>query len=85
MIKGHIAQVIGPVVDVQFSQEHMPPILNAIKVVKEEGDELILEVAQHIGDDLVRCIAMASTDGLVRGMEAIDTENPIQVPVGKKV
>ncbi len=85
MIKGRIAQVIGPVVDVQFTQEHMPPILNAIKIIKEDGDELILEVAQHIGDDLVRCIAMASTDGLVRGMEAIDTENPIQVPVGKAV
>lgn len=85
MDKGKIAQVIGPVVDIEFNQQHMPPILNAIRIDKEGEEPLIVEVAQHIGDDLVRCIAMASTDGLVRGMDAFDTGEPIRVPVGRAV
>lgn len=85
MNKGKIAQVIGPVVDVQFEASSMPAILNAIKVERENQPDLVLEVAQHIGDDIVRCIAMASTDGLVRGSEAIDTGAPISVPVGRSV
>ena len=78
-----IVQIIGAVVDIQFSKDCLPNLLNAIEV-DNQGKKLVLEVAQHIGDDIVRCIAMSSTDGLVRGMEAIDTGSPIKVPVGKE-
>ncbi len=79
---GKVVQVIGPVLDIRFSPEYLPELLNAIEV--KVGDrKVVAEVAQHIGDDTVRCIAMSSTDGLVRGMEAIDTQAPISVPVGK--
>lgn len=81
--KGTIVQVIGPVVDIRFSSDNLPKIRNAISIQKEEP--VIVEVAQHIGDDIVRCIAMSSTDGLIRGMECVDTENPIEVPVGDEV
>ena len=81
---GKIVQVIGPVVDIRFSPENLPEILNAIEVHKDEGT-MVVEVAQHIGDDIVRCIAMSSTDGLKRGMECVDTGSPIQVPVGDEV
>ena len=82
--QGKIVQVIGPVVDIRFSPDHLPSIRNAIRI--EKGDsEMTCEVAQHIGDDVVRCIAMSSTDGLVRGMTCIDTGNPIEVPVGDEV
>ena len=80
---GKIVQIIGAVVDIQFSKDCLPNLLNAIEV-DNQGKKLVLEVAQHIGDDIVRCIAMSSTDGLVRGMEAIDTGSPIKVPVGKE-
>ena len=82
---GRIVQVIGPVVDVAFSQDHLPDLLTAIEVKRENEDSLILEVAQGIGADQVRCIAMGSTDGLVRDMEAIDTGATIQAPVGDKI
>lgn len=85
MNQGKICQVIGPVVDIQFSNQSMPAILNAIHIPLENDSKLVVEVAQHIGDDIVRCIAMASTDGLVRGMSAIDTGAPITVPVGHAV
>jgi len=86
MKQGKISQVIGPVVDVDFSsdneKEKLPAINNALKVaVGEEG--LILEVAQHLGSGQLRAIAMDSTDGLKRGMEVIDTGAPILVPVGQ--
>lgn len=82
---GKIVQVIGPVVDIQF-EDRLPSLLTAIEINNVYAKEkLVVEVAQHIGDDRVRCIAMGSTDGLVRGMEAIDTEAPIQVPVGEEV
>ncbi len=81
---GHIVQIIGPVIDVKFSAEHMPAIYNAIEIKKQDGKLLIVEVAQHLGDDIVRCIAMSATEGLVRGMEAIDTGAPISVPVGEQ-
>jgi F-type H+-transporting ATPase subunit beta len=74
---------MGPVVDVQFDQGHMPEINNAIKVKRADGSELVLETALHLGDNTVRTVAMASTDGLVRGMEAVDTGAPISVPVGR--
>lgn len=79
--KGYITQVIGPVVDVYFS-DHLPRILNALHT-ENQGKTLVLEVAQHLGDDTVRTIAMDTTDGLVRGQTVIDTGNPIMVPVGE--
>ena len=83
---GKIIQVIGPVVDVEFEEGHLPDIYSAIRIPREttEGvkDELIAEVQQHLGEDRVRAVAMDSTDGLVRGMEAFDTLEPISVPVG---
>jgi F-type H+-transporting ATPase subunit beta len=80
---GKIAQVIGPVVDVRFFTEDLPPIYNALKVAdKERAINLTIEVAQHLGDNIVRCVAMAPTDGLIRGMDAVDTEGPITFPVG---
>ena len=77
---GKISQVIGAVVDVEFQGE-LPTILNALEV-SNEGNKLILEVAQHFGENEVRTIAMDTTDGLVRGMEVSDTGAPITVPVG---
>ena len=72
--KGQITQVIGPVVDVRFSEEAgIPKILNALEVTRENGEVLTLECQRHLGEDTVRAIAMDSTDGLVRGMEVIDT------------
>jgi F-type H+-transporting ATPase subunit beta len=86
MNKGTIVQVIGPVVDVDFSGSELPAIYNAVKIhrkdVEGNDDTLIVEVQQHLGEDRVRCVAMDSTDGLVRGMEALDTGAQISVPVG---
>ncbi|MEG0897957.1 MAG: F0F1 ATP synthase subunit beta, partial [Ruthenibacterium sp.] len=80
---GTVTQIIGPVLDIQFPDGHLPSLLSAITV--KNGERVItLEVAQHIGDNVVRCIAMSSTDGLVRGIEAVDTGSPITVPVGKE-
>lgn len=86
MNKGHVVQVIGPVVDVKFANGNLPAINNALKLVSNENNlniNLTLEVAMHVGDNTVRCIAMDATDGIVRGMEVIDTENPIEVPIGR--
>ncbi|MDO5106952.1 MAG: F0F1 ATP synthase subunit beta, partial [Coriobacteriaceae bacterium] len=83
--EGKIIQVIGPVVDIRFDQGELPNLNNAIKVLKEDGSHIIVEVAQHTGDDTVRCISMSSTDGLVRNSRCIDTGEPITVPVGKEV
>ncbi|MBQ6489926.1 MAG: F0F1 ATP synthase subunit beta [Solobacterium sp.] len=81
---GKIVQVIGPVIDIRFDPNDLPSIRNAILI--GEGDhQMTAEVAQHIGDDIVRCIAMSSTDGLMRGMDCLDTEAPISVPVGDEV
>ena len=79
--KGTVIQVMGPVLDIRFADEHLPELLNAIEIPFGEG-KIVAEVAQHIGDNVVRCIAMSSTDGLQRGAEAIDTGAPITVPVG---
>jgi F-type H+/Na+-transporting ATPase subunit beta len=82
---GSIIQVIGPTVDVRFDPEHLPPILNALRIeYPEQGIHLTVEVALHIGDEVVRCVAMSSTDGLVRDMKAVDTGGPIRVPVGRQ-
>lgn len=78
---GHITQVMGAVVDVQFGDQ-LPPILNALEC-ENEGNRLVLEVAQHLGEATVRTIAMDSTEGLVRGAQVNDTGQPISVPVGR--
>ena len=80
--KGKVVQVIGPVVDIRFEEEHLPNLLDAINIEKED-DTIVVEVAQHLGDDTVRCISMGSTDGLIRGMECTNTGEPISVPVGE--
>ncbi len=79
---GTVIQVVGPVLDIRFPEDHLPELLSAIEVVQDDR-AVIAEVAQHIGDNVVRCIAMSSTDGLQRGIEAIDTGKPITVPVGE--
>ena len=82
---GRVVRVIGPVVDVEFSRDHVPDIFNALTVdiaLGELSKTLTLEVAQHIGDNLIRAISMQPTDGLVRGAEVLNTGGPITVPVG---
>src|SRR5208282_2830694 len=83
---GHISQVLGNVVDVEFPEGALPSILNAIMVsnpaLGERDRNMVLEVAQHLGENTVRCIAMDSTEGLVRGMPVTDSGGPIKVPVG---
>jgi len=88
MNSGKIVQVIGPVVDVQFAESAVPPILQALTidfVVGGKAEKLTLEVQQHLGGGLVRAIAMSSSEGLKRGMDAVDTGSPISVPVGNGV
>ncbi|WP_187428287.1 ATP synthase subunit beta [Roseobacter fucihabitans] len=77
---GKITQVIGAVVDVQFG-DHLPEILNALET-DNNGNRLVLEVAQHLGENTVRTIAMDATEGLVRGQKVTDTDGPISIPVG---
>src|SRR5580704_3754686 len=84
---GHVIQISGPAVDVQFEIGKMPPIYEALRVVSEgftvpSEINVILEVQQHLGEGRVRCVAMEATDGMVRGMKAIDLNGPISVPVG---
>jgi F-type H+/Na+-transporting ATPase subunit beta len=85
---GHVVQVAGPAVDVQFAEGTLPPIYQAVKVVGDGFNvptpiNVILEVQQHLGEGRVRCVAMEPTDGMVRGMKAIDQRGPISVPVGR--
>jgi len=79
---GHITQVLGAVVDVQFDGGHLPEIMNAL-ATENRGNRLILEVAQHLGESTVRTVAMDATEGLVRGQDVTDTGSPITVPVGE--
>ncbi len=86
---GKVVQVIGPVLDVQFEAEHMPELLNALRIDAPASPDtggvairVVAEVQQHIGRDQVRAVAMSSTDGVQRGMDAVDTGGPISVPVG---
>ena len=85
---GKITQVLGAVVDIEFSDSSLPPIYNALKVsnpaISDQQWNLVVEVAQHLGENTVRCIAMDTTDGLVRGMDAMDTGAGITVPVGEE-
>ena len=78
--RGQVRQVTGAVVDVQFA-EHLPEILNALET-DNQGNRLVLEVAQHLGENTVRTVAMDSTEGLVRGQDVVDTGEAIAVPVG---
>ena len=80
---GRVVQVIGPVVDIAYPEGQLPDIYDAVRILRDDGADLIVEVQQHLGDDWVRCVAMDTTDGLVRGMEAIATGAPIEVPVGE--
>lgn len=84
MNKGKITQIIGPVVDVEFSDD-MPEIYHALEVVASDDKKIVLETQQHLGGNKVRAVAMASTDGLKRAMSVIDTGAPISVPVGGEV
>ena len=77
---GHIKQVLGGVVDVEFPAEQLPEIYDALEVPREGQASMVLEVQQHLGDDTVRAIAMDATDGLRRGDAAISTGAPISVP-----
>jgi F-type H+-transporting ATPase subunit beta len=88
-VVGKVLEVVGPVIDVQFDSEHVPPIYSAIKVTSEGFDtevtiDITLEVAHHLGEGLVKCISMQPTEGVVRGMKAIDTGHEISVPVGRE-
>jgi F-type H+-transporting ATPase subunit beta len=85
MNKGKITQIIGPVVDLEFNENELPAIYNALKIKRDDESELVLEAQQHLGENIVRCVAMDATEGLVRGLEAIDTGEPISVPVGPEV
>jgi F-type H+-transporting ATPase subunit beta len=80
--KGYVTQIIGPVLDIQFSEGNLPPIYSAIEISLEDGTSTIVEVQQLLGDNKVRAVSMRSTDGLKRGVEALDLGNPISVPVG---
>ncbi len=85
---GKLVQVIGPVVDVEFADDYLPPIHQALRIVSEGFDSeteinVIVEVQQHLGEGRVRAVSMLPTDGMVRGMKVIDTGGPISVPVGE--
>ena len=87
-ISGKVIQVIGPVIDVEFEEQHLPPIYQALRVTSEGFDvptpvNLVLEVEQHLGEGRVRTVAMEATEGVVRGMKVLDTGNPIMTPVGR--
>src|SRR5262247_4297907 len=84
---GKVVQIIGPVVDVEFSDSNLPPIYQALRVTSDGFDvpqpiDVICEVQQHLGEGRVRTVSMLPTDGMIRGMKAIDTGGPIKVPVG---
>ena len=80
--KGYVTQIIGPVLDIEFSDGNLPPIYSAIKISTDDGIGNIVEVQQLLGDNKVRAVSMRSTDGLKRGVEAVDLGTPISVPVG---
>ncbi len=87
-VEGRVIQVIGPVVDVEFPEEHLPAIFNAVRIADtgEKGEvpiDVITEVAQHLGEGRARCVALQPTDGMVRGMRAVDQGEAISVPVGR--
>ncbi len=81
-VEGHVIQITGPVVDIEFPAGQLPAILNAVEIERKGEDPLVCEVAQHLGNNWVRTVAMTSTDGLARGTRVVDTGGPITVPVG---
>jgi len=88
MSTGKIVQIIGPVVDVEFPPDRLPAIYNALRIRRGsngDSEEITAEVAQHLGESTVRAVSMQPTDGLVRGTDAVDTGQPISVPVGREV
>lgn len=84
-VTGKIVEVVGPVVDAEFPPDGVPDILDALRIDRDDGSELILEVQQHLGERRVRAIAMDSTDGLQRSQEIIATGQPITVPIGEEI
>jgi|TARA_B110001452_G_scaffold163115_1_gene135958 F-type H+-transporting ATPase subunit beta len=80
--KGFVNQIIGPVLDITFPSDSLPPIYSALKIELEDGTSTIVEVQQLLGDNKVRAVSMRSTDGLKRGVEVVDLGAPICVPVG---
>ena len=85
MNKGNVAQIIGPVVDIDFPDGNVPAIQSALEVEREGNQKLVLEAAQHLGEYRVRALAMDSTEGLIRGTEVVDTGKPISMPIGEDV
>src|SRR5690606_4834535 len=86
VVKGKIAQVIGPVVDVSFDKGvELPKIYDALEVRKNDGTKVVLEVQSHVGESSVRAISMDSTDGFTRGMEVVNTGNAIKMPTGEAI
>ena len=83
--EGKISQIKSVVIDVSFEDGHLPEIMNALELTRDDGNKLVLEVAQHLGDSTVRAVAMDSTDGLKRGHKVMDTGKPISVPVGENI
>jgi len=83
---GHVAQVIGPVIDVVFEkEENLPKIFDALEITRDNGEKLILEAQQAIGENTIRTIAMDSSEGLRRGMEVVSLGQPISMPTGDEV
>ena len=83
MANGHVVQVIGTVVDVEFPPDALPDIYNALRTNLDDGTQIVLEVEQHIGNNWVRCLSMGPTEGLRRGVDVTDSGQPIHVPVGR--
>ena len=81
--EGLITQVIGPVIDVEFSNGNLPEIYDALEIYSENGQKTVAEVQQLLGENKVRSVAMSSTDGLRRGMKVVNTKAPISIPVGQ--
>jgi len=86
---GKVVQVIGPVVDLQFDERHLPEIHNAVRITSDGFDtpeplDIVCEVAQHLGEGRVRAVAMKPTEGIVRGMKVADLGGPLSVPVGRQ-
>jgi F-type H+-transporting ATPase subunit beta len=83
--EGRISQIKSVVIDVLFEDGHLPEIMNALELTRDDGSKIVLEVAQHLGESTIRAVAMDSTDGLQRGHKVVDTGGPISVPVGKNI
>jgi len=83
---GKVKQIIGAVIDVEFSGDNkLPEIFHALEITRPNGDKVVLETQQHLGEDSVRCIAMDGTEGLVRGMDVVDLGSPILMPTGEGI